>query len=297
MLLLVQGVAFARGYKASSTAHFIGLAAGGGEANDIAQNLHPMAGAAGNVTLFYEMHKNRVMVSVGLQAQYQYTRDLIAPFVHSFERTDIMGAVNYQYVYSNWMDTQTDIRMALPVRIGYQPKDYFYFLLGADLSLAVLSRHTSTADMYTQGLHAWDSKPMRSDEWNDFSANLGYYQSAKYSTSAPYQESMWVAPSVEIGTYIPLKSKASRLRAGLYANYGIRLGKLLNLEAVDYSAVDMSVNPNTQSQAFLQSGLVLNSALNSNQLTSLPGNLELGLRITYLMDVTVNKKVCMCMFF
>lgn len=293
-LVLIQGIGNARNYQKAVAAHYIGLSIGGGEANDIAKNLHPLPGAAGNVTLFYEMQKNRVMVSIGVQAQFQYTRDSLVSFVNGFDRTDIMGAVNYQYVYSNWLDKQTDLRVTIPVRIGYQPNDYLYVMAGADVSMALFSRHTTTANMFTQGVHAWDSKPIQTDDLTDFSANLGYYRSAEYNTTAPCTENIWVAPAVEIGSYIPLKSKKSKLRVGVYANYGIRIGKRQNLDVVDYSAIDMGVNPNTQSQSFLQNNVVLNSALNSNQLASMPGNLEVGLRVTYLMDVTAEKKICMC---
>lgn len=294
-LVLAQGIGFARGYNASDAAHYIGIAIGGGEANDIAKNLHPLAGAAGNVTLFYEMQKNRVSFSVGVQAQYQYTRDSITPFIQGFDRSDIMGAVNYQYVYSNWLDKHADLRVAIPVRVGYNLNDYLYFLVGADVSMSLLSQYTTTAHMFTQGVHAWDSKPIRSDDLTDFSTNLGYYQSAEYRSEGPYVENLWVAPALEIGSYIPLRSKRSRLRAGVYTNYGIRIGKRQTLELVDYSAIDMNANPNTQTQSFLQQNLVLNTAINSNQLTALPGNLEVGIRISYMLNMAVQKKTCMCL--
>jgi len=293
-LILAQNVLYARGTHASAMSHYIGIAVGGGEANNVNKNMHPLAGAAGNITLFYEMQKSRLSVSVGLQAQYQYTRDTIAPFTNSFAREDIMGDVNYQYVYSNWLDKQTDIRMAIPVRVGYQFNDYVYILVGADLSFSIHSNYTASADMFTQGLHAWDSKPIRTDDLTDFSANLGYYKSAEYSTSAQYKENIWIAPAIECGSYIPLKSKKSKLRAGAYLNYGIRLGKRQNLDVVDYSAIDMSANPNSQSQSFLQSNIVLNNAQSTNLMASLPANLEVGLRITYLINVTAEKKICMC---
>ena len=295
LFLLLQGIVYARGYQASTAVHHIGMSVGGGEANDLAKNLHTLPGAAGNITLFYEMQKNRIMVSIGVEAQFQYTRDSLDAFVNEFKRTDIMGAVNYQYIYSNWFDKQTDLRVAIPLRVGYQPNDYLYFMAGADVSIALMAQHTTTATMYTQGVHAWDSKPMQTDDLTDFSANLGYYKSSEYSTTAPYTENIWVAPALEIGSYIPLKSKKSKLRVGAYANYGIRIGKHPNSELVDYSAIDMSANPNSQSQSFLQNNLVLNSALNSNRWSSMPGNLEVGLRITYLLELTTHKKICMCM--
>ena len=281
----------------SSVEHYIGLSVGGGEANDVfagTKDVKSLAGGAANAMVSYELQANRFIFMVGLQAQYQHTRDTVAPFVDAFGRRDIMGNVEYQYVYSHWQDKHTDVRFAVPIRIGYQINDYLYVLAGADLSCALWTTHSTSAEMFTQGLHAWDSRPIRSDEHNDFSNNLGYYLPMELSTTAPYREALWVAPSLEIGSYIPVKWKSSRLRAGVYMNYGFRLGERSENTIVDYSAVSMSSNPNTQQPAYLQEKVLLNTALNSDKPAAVPANLEVGVRLTYLMNVTIHKSHCMC---
>ena len=296
-LCVAEGSAKTPKYK-STTNHYIGFSIGGGEANDIftgTDGVKPLTGGAANAMVSYELQLNRMLLfSIGLQVQYQYTRDTVAPFMDSFYRRDIMGNVEYQYLYSKWGDQNRDLRLTIPVRIGCQVNDYLYILAGADVSFAVLTSHSSSAEMFTQGLHAWDSRPMRTDDKHDFTANLGYYTPFDVATTAPYKEALWIAPSLEIGSYIPVPGKKSRLRAGVYVNYGFRLGQLSENTIVDYSAINMRANPNTQPPEYIQENAVLNTVMNSDVVAALPNNLEAGIRVTYLLDVTMRKTHCMC---
>lgn len=296
-LCVAEGSAKTPKYK-STTNHYIGFSIGGGEANDIftgSESVKPLMGGAANATVSYEVQWNSLlMFMIGLQVQYQQTRDSVTSFMDSFFRTDILGNVEYQYIYSHWMDKNNSVRLTIPVRVGCQVNDFLYILVGADVSFAILASHTSAAEMFTQGLHAWDSRPMRTDDKHDFTANLGYYMPFGITTTAPYREALWVAPSLEIGSYIPINSKKSRLRVGAYLNYGFRLGEIMENTIVDYSSVNMRANPNTQPPEYLQSSAVLHNAMNSNKIAALPSNLEVGVRLTYLLNVTVPSSHCMC---
>lgn len=273
---------------------YLGVSVGAGEANQLSlgSSARPSLGAAGNLALHYELHKHQFIFGVGLQGQYQWTQNKMNDFCDEFARQDKYGeSLRYGYVYTNYRDAQSNLRISIPVYVGGQFNDYVYALLGAKFSVSALQTHKTTTALYTQGTYAWSIQPTRSVGGNDFTA-LGFYPEQKYTASGTYTENMWVAAMAEVGSYIPTTSKKMRLRMGVYADYAFRLGSKKNLQLTDYAAVD--ADPQTQSLENMQQKLVINPMLNSDRLSHLAQNLEVGVRLTLLFHIAQGKAPCHC---
>ena len=281
VLLMATTPLYAR-YSRTKLEHYLGVGIGAGEANNTqlaTPSFKPKGGGGGNLTVAYEMSIKKAIIGIGLEAQYQYTHEYWSDFSDIFDRVDKNGEpVKYEYVYSSWNNYSHNIRLTIPVYAGYQVGDYFYFLLGAKLSVPLYSTYKGEADMFTQGTYNWSIEPVRTTEGNDFTS-FGYYPQESFTTKAKYPENLWVAVSGELGSYLPLKEeiKKVKMRLGVYLDYGFRVGKLANKPLVDY-----------------QDPIVLNNVLNTDRLKGLPNNLEVGVRFTVLFDIHTTPKHCMC---
>lgn len=296
--LLLSATVLAAPNYSRGVSHSLALSIGGGEANNLLykSDISPKAGGAGNIMFAYELQKQRFIFGLGAQLQYQYTQDQSKSFIDEFDRVDKTGeSVSYGYVYNHLSTKAHDLRITLPVYIGYADPSGFYALLGAKLSYSLMARGQTQADMYTQGVYAWSIEPLRSIGLNDLSS-LGYYPEAQYTNKSSYTEKLWAAASLELGSFIPLsednKNKKVRMRVGVYADYAIRIGNMGTLAVVDYSKIN--TNPQTQSQADLQQNLVINHILNSDRIGSICHNLEVGIRLTWLLNVNMDRTSCHC---
>lgn len=280
--------------------HYIGLSLGGGESNNMGRGssdryvLTHIAGAGANVSLQYEVQYRSWIFGIGVAGQYHYLRDTLVNFIESDARIDRNGeSVDYGYVYRGYRESDHVAGVSADVYVGKNIGERVYVLLGAKFSLPLWSRYTMDTRMLTQGDYAWDIEPVRSVDGNDFSV-FGYYPEDSYSHTEEYEEHMRIAATGEVGANIPVRHAKSRLRAGLYATYGFRLGQSLNYPLVDYSGIDK--NAATQSLADMQKNIRWH-ALNTSSVTynALPQHLEVGVRLTWLFDVTIEKKTCNCM--
>ena len=279
--------------------HYIGLSLGGGESNNVGKSsregyaLTHMAGAGANISLQYEVQYHSWIFGIGVAGQYHYLRDSLANFVESDARVDRNGeSVDYGYVYSNYRERDHVAGVAADVYVGKNIGKWVYALVGAKFSLPLWSRYTTDTRMLTQGDYGWNIEPVRSVGGNDFSS-LGYYPEDSYSHTEQYEEYMRIAATVEVGSNIPIRHAKSRLRAGVYATYGFRLGQSPSNPLVDYSRINKDAA--TQSLADMQQNIRWH-ALNTSSVTSsaLPQHLEVGVRLTWLFDVTIEKKTCNC---
>lgn len=276
------------------TSHYLGVSVGGGEACNLSGK--PMvvhrAGGAANLRLNYEVQWRNWIFGLGVEAQYQYLRDTVAQFMDTEMRVDIDGEqVEYGYGYTSYHEHSHNMNVAVPVYFGYNFKHGIYALTGATFSIPLYSEYNTMAQMFTQGDYGWDIEPVRSEGNNDFSV-LGYYPEQSYSQRAHYSDFMRVAAMLEIGAWLPVEAKKTKIRMGLYGMYGFRLGTSQQLDLADYSAIDK--NPFTQTQSNLQQNIRWNPLNQSKTYITLPGNLEVGLRLTLLFDVTVQKSICRC---
>lgn len=278
--------------------HYLGISLGGGEANNAGKTLYNLAtpiahrgGAAADLSLLYEVQYHGWIMGFGIEGQYQYLRDTVADFADTEARVDRDGEpVRYGYTYQQYHETDHVVGVGIPVYFGRNFGNWVYALLGAKFTLPLWAQYNVQTDMATQGEYAWNIDPVRSDAHNDFSS-LGYYKNQPYSYTQTYSEYMRVAVVAEVGANIPIQAKKTRLRAGVYGIYGFRLGQSNNYGVADYSRVDK--NPLTQSLANLRRNITWN-AVNTSYISALPGNLGVGVKLTVLFDVTVEKPICKC---
>lgn len=301
LLLLVVVMPVRAEYRSSMSRtprHYISLSMGAAEASNMGgeASVRHLIGAGTNLHIGYEMQVSGFSVGIGVEGQYQYLRDTITNFSQSFRRVDRAGtSVQYEYLYSQFHEQDHVLMVALPIYVGYTIKNMVYFTLGAQLALPVWTNLHSTADMYTQGKYDFGIGPANSIQNEDF-VSYGYYPVAGYSYQSTYKEAMRLNAMLEVGAYLPLDKsiKNLRVRLGVYGIYGMRLGDYPSLDLVDYSAVD--INPQTQTQANLRENLAFRPIGSSSINKGWMPNLEVGIRATFLIDVTVNHEPCHCLY-
>lgn len=295
ILLLPTTLVHAQGWGRGPS-HFLGVAIGGGTANNLfyQEQITPKLGGAGNFSVLYELHQKGFVFGLGVEAQYQYTREWGDVYIEEFSRIDKTNEqFMYGYVYNSVMTLSHDVRITFPVYMGYVSSSGVYALIGAKLSTSLFPYATTIANMYTQGDYAWSIEPIRNVGGNDFTS-FGYYPEQTYQTQNPYIEKLWAAATAEIGSYIPLSANIAktRLRAGVYVNYGIRIGQMPSLMQADYSCVNTDAY--SQSQEDLQTNLQLNPLINTCRIGSKAHNLEVGVKLAVLINVNTYSPPCHC---
>lgn len=280
--------------------HYIGLTLAGAEANMLPSfhkgtpevevygkgSIKPLAGGAGQAALLYEARATHLFIDLGLGIDYSFTQLNAINLVESREATDITReALLYQYRYSLLVEAQRMLSAQLQAAVGFLPTENFYLLLGLRLQLPVTHNYTSTANMLTAG---------RYERWAaDFIEDrpqFGFYPETEYKSSDSFASAKaWLTPTVELGANFDLGR--TTLRAGVYADYGIRLGDKVSKPITNYSRVD--IMPATQTQQNLSDNIRFTSLLDSEYLRTF-SHLEVGLRLTVLFDVTTFHVPCHC---
>lgn len=274
--------------------HYIALSLAGGEASNLSYNssVANLLGAGANFRLAYEWQKNKWMLGFGVQADYQYLRDSLANFTDAFARQDRVGTdVLYRYNYLSYKETDDVLMVSVPVYFGRRFADFMYFTLGASFMLPLRTRMSVSTQLYTDGVYDFGVGSANSIGSEDFST-YGYYPLDTYKAQQSYTEAMRVSADVELGAYIPLGRQKNdvMLRAGIYGRYGVRLGTYSKTSVADYSEVN--ADPQSLSQADLQQHLSFHSIQTSAEKWG--HNIEVGVRLTLLIDVTAEKHHCMC---
>ncbi len=296
MLLAAMPVAAQRYSSRSSLTHWLGVSMTGFEATPILgknTNVFSRPGGGGQAALLYEMHSGHLFFNIGLGADYTLVRCGVNTRSDAFDRVDFMGEqVLYRYVYSAWKEKQTQLRVILPVQIGYRFGDWFYMALGATYRSAPVKSHfDANTRMLTEGEYNRFIQPIRNAD------AYGYWGEADYSgggevLSATHE----MAVELELGVRIPL-THGVQMRAGVFAGYDIPLVSYKNKRsatlAADYSTVD--TNPFSQSQANLSQQLRFYSLFDSPEIKRDAQRVRAGMRITFIFNVTHTPSRCMCM--
>lgn len=276
--------------------HYLTFSLAGGESNmftsvlEGAPKIEDMPGGDGLFTFSYELRKGGFFIGLGAEADYDFTWQRVDSFMDRFDRQDRENEeIYYEYVYRDYRDRQHNLQLSVPIYFGYNIGRYAYVKAGAKLSLSLLTKHETTTQLATQGtykrfIHTIKNAP-----------TYGYYYEDTYSYSAPFDASaLKISPLLEAGARIPIHSKSKRLgmRIGAYAEYAIPLSWNNKMQMVDYSSVIK--NPFTQNQQNLRDNIVFNSILNSSFQKKAFTQLTVGLRWTFLINVTPPDHVCMC---
>lgn len=283
--------AYAQHYYAASRQlqHYIGFSIGGGEANNFLKNpdFDTKIGGAGNAMFHYELWKQNFFFSLGLGADFQHTQMAAEAFMDTRVGMDMENEqLTYQYRFTNYLEKNDALLVAAQVMCGYKVANNIYLALGAKIKAPVWANYSTTTDLQVTGQY---------DRWAaEFIANrpaYGFYEKDVYASNGKVASmNALVAPTIEIGGVVPV-GKKSMLRAGLYADYGFAIGNHPTKQLIDYSKVNL--NPLSQSQADLKQNILLRSVFDSN-VAGAYSNLEIGLRVVFLFDVTVHHEPCHC---
>lgn len=293
LLLAGSSVAAPRQYKSATLTHWVGMSVTGVEANLLpnGNDIIIKGGGGGGGHLLYELRTGGWFFNIGLGADYILTNTALATYTDAFGRVDRTGeALTYRYNYSDYAEQQRQVRLMIPLQVGYQFGDYVYVGVGASLRTKPLLNEIRThTRMYTQGEYERFIEPFRDAPY------YGFWSEDEYSgTGIMRSATNEMAVEAEVGTNIPLNAKKVRMRAGLYFGYDLPLSQFEEREAtalVDYSAVNKS--PYSQSQEDLKENIRFNSMLDTS-LSAEAQRVRVGLRLTVLFDVTPKPRHCMC---
>lgn len=275
-----------------STQHFItaSLAGGAGLGTSCPDGIKPAIGGDGQVALSYEVLHRGFFFSFGVGADYRLSRyKLTDGTVEFFPRLDKDGqAINYRYVYNNYLEKEHTISVTAPIWFGYRVQDKVYFAVGAKISAPLWNTYSTKTDLYTEGEY-----PNLIEYVSRDVPSYGFYPTMECKQKGVYSmPSLMVSPMAEIGGFFRIVPGFS-CRLGAYVEYAIPvMGSKHDKVLVDYSAVD--VNPATQTQENLQANIRFNSILDSRMSAAVAQYISFGIRATFRFNVTRTPSFCMC---
>jgi len=285
-------------FRQNPANHYITVSIGGGEGNTLSkfsiEESKDLIGADALFGIGYEIRKNNFIFNLGVQADFDYTRQQLGDFTESERRSHDFenDAHTYNYRYSQYTDLQRNMQVAVPIGIGMYFPNRLYGIIGAKFVYSIWNDHSASALMSTDGQYDRYFQPITD------MPEYGFYPQDTYTYSGSATQEMKVGPTLEFGVRLPVYSRSHRIgiRAGLYAEYLIPLvfgdysSKQVSL--VDYSGVDKETYPQNQQQ--LKESIVFNSALNSTYLQHAAQNFSVGVKFTFLFNVTPVQHICNC---
>ncbi len=282
-------------YKGSApVTHWLGLSLNGVEANMLPDGteIKTKFGGGGGGHLLYELNAKGWFVNIGVGADYMITNIWMGAYTDAFARVDRMGeALTYRYQFSDLSEQQRQLRVVVPLQIGYQSEDMWYVGVGAAFRTApLINTIGSKAQMYAQGEYDRFIEPIRETPYYGFWAR-DTYTGQGVMLSATNE----VALEAEAGVNIPLPMQVIKMRAGVFVGYDLPLTKYearSSSPLVDYSAVN--TNPLTQTQENVKQNIRFGSMLDTSLAAHDAHRLRVGVRLTVLFDITPKPKHCMC---
>gem|GEM_PF-1831906 len=286
--------------------HYLMLSLQGGESNSLSKaqegiNLKDKAGAGAGFDFSYEVEYHRFFFDAGLTVDYGYTGQWLDSLVETDSRitADYEGhEVEYQYVYDDLLERQHRLSAGLRIAFGYWFHQYVYGSVGAKLKIPVLAMYNTDTRLLTQGVYDFGSEPLRSipEIGRDLNA-YGYYADSDFSYKSDGGKAIRaalpeLALTAEIGGRIPLKSKKTGMRAGVFAEYAMPIGSVKRGMLGVYDKVNS--DPSALTEADMRQNLALNSVLDTELLKRNTHFLTVGVRLTVMFNVTRDAVPCRC---
>ena len=155
ILFLALGTAQAEVWKQFNvlTKHYLSLSGEVGYYSllENMQDVRTRGGVGGALGLGYEMRYNGFWLGVGLDVMYGSTTMTTAGYSVDRELIDTQGKrVNYHYDVQSYTDTQHDLRVGIPLLLGFYTNG-FYGGAGFKFSLAPYTATTPTIHYRTTG--------------------------------------------------------------------------------------------------------------------------------------------------
>lgn len=351
-MLLTNGLLCGQDYTGSlypaKAKHYVSLSIGGGEANNFTGRsnsggyyftppsegvtiLHQpqpvitdLIGGGGQIGLGYEVHYKRMFFSVGLSADFAYTRHFVDSLTHvEYINRDIDGFTNgvYEYKFADFAEKEYIVYGSIPIQVGVWLHPYIYAAAGLKIGMSFYSAYTANANMYTRSYFPqtgymystmFDGSgltPQALENLQTALAARGIYNWDNYSYSESSTDAIHsivmpkikVSTTIELGGRIPLHSKKVMLRGGVYAEFGMPLGTsdFIGHEIPDLSAVTIpdAASRVPLSQENLKNNLRFNSLLESNIIgydISRFYTFTAGIKLVLMFDVTKDFSPCRC---
>ena len=294
LILFANIIVAAPNYSTKRVTHWLGISAIGMEANPLfgkQAQAYPTIGGGGQATLLYEIHKGHFFFNIGVGADYMVTTSMMDNYSDEFNRVDYTGeAVVYRYVYSNYQEQQSQLRVVVPIQFGYRFGDWFYMGLGtAFRTQPLLNAFLTNTRMLTEGEYDRFVQPIRN------APDYGYWQENVYVGEGIVKSATHeMALELELGARIPMK-RGAQMRIGAFLGYDIPLlsyDKRPIIPLVDYSNID--TNPTTQSMENLAQNIRFNSLFDTSISKQDVQRVRVGLRLTFIFNVTRTSMPCMC---
>ena len=274
--------------------HYLGLSLSGAEANRITAKQTSVINGAGwdaAVAASYEMSYRTWFWGFGLEASWQQINDRLDHFIDMQQRVDIDGEqFSYQYVYTDYLERAKTFDISIPIYLG-KSFNRVYTMVGFRFDIPVKARYDVTNSMYTQGVYPWSITPVVTTPGNDFSS-LGFYAEQQYKYAKQYDKELHLTPFVEVG-YEVLRSAKVNIRTGAYAAFAIPISNKTRMVLSDYSSIN--TNPFTQNVQNMQQNIRWNPLAYSDKYLATPSQLEVGVKLSFLFNVTAHPGKCMCM--
>lgn len=306
--------------RTSRPNHYLALSMQGGAALTLtdaeAVKIQSKTGGQAAVGLHYELRSRNFFLSLGAQLDWLQTAQAIdAGWSEGYLRSGYKGeAFTYNYRYSEFRETQRNVQVAPMLMLGGYLGKYVYLSGGVKLRLTMSNTYSSRFALTTDGVWSMFIHPIQN------STDYGFYPSAHYTSSGKDFQMLnqpVVAPVLEVGAKLPISTPSHRfgMRVGAYVEYGVPLRweamptAYYNPEAamvgvptladyrkvrVLYSYQGVPTPQTVMTQQNLHDHLHLNTLMNSEWLKRGAQNLEVGIKLTMLFNVTTPQHMCNC---
>lgn len=283
--------------------HYLDVSVGGGTAFGMSTKsiVQTKLGANGQASFAYEIAKNRFFFNFGIGADYVLTRSGLDNFTDSYARVDKDGrAINYRYVYSDYVESDHLLMLSAPIQFGYRFHRYGFFAIGAKVSMPLVHNYSTSTMLYTEGVYTQLIQPVSRNV-----PSYGYYPEIKYKSKGSFTApDLYVAPMAEVGTVVPIQP-GILCRIGVFCEYHIPvIGAYKEQPILDYTAVN--TDPSTQSQEDLIANLKMNPIINGrfndsvldhqgeSLMKRMAQNMTIGIRCTFRFNVSQSPTICNC---
>jgi len=238
-------------------------------------DIETRGGASGGIGIGYELRYNGLWVNAGLDVQFSRSTLTTQPYNVDRAIMDTQGkVVQYHYTVQGYTDTQNDLRIGLPVLVGFYTNG-FYFGGGVRVSYAPLTFSTPTVRYTTRGEY---------EKYIDDFTNMPNHFYTEYTTHGRSELKMIPQLSVvgEIGYDVLNKermnqyARCSVLKVALYAEYG-----MLSCLQGTQSPAELYMVDTTNPSQLVPVSYYVTKDLRQNRIVPL----FIGVRVTFMLRI------------
>jgi len=282
-------------------------------------------GESAALGLSYEIRYHRFFVNIGAEFDGDIQHFFMDAFTDTIHNTwvpardhdrQVAQPSTYMYQYTNYNESDYELRWAVPVQFGYLFNSYFYGAIGLKYSRSIMNYYTATTDMRTTMMlnNAFDfnGEPIKVEAKSNIAGLYGVFPQDSYDFDSKTQNNSYakldmLSPTLEIGGRIPIAYRTV-LRVGAYLEYGIPLGwkpdpdkKHVNYDPIWGTADENGNRVGGIWQNFAYERKVedlqlisVNPIKNSDWTMKGYSTISFGVRVTLSFNITPSKHWCNC---